>query len=104
MCSLPLLAGCWQVRPVTAEDFGGRAGHFDFAAGGPFQLEVAARQMGENLAIGETGEHSGYRSRTRTGAAGLRLSRSALPNSQNSLGSGDDFYEFCVDPVGKGRM
>src|SRR5580704_3144204 len=104
MCSLPLLGGRWQARPVTAEDFGSRAGHFDFAGGGPFQLQVATEQMRDDFAIGEPREHSGHCGGARARAAGLRLSRAPLPNAQNGLRSGDDFYEFRVDPVGKGRM
>ena len=60
--------------PFAGEDFRRRPGHVDaVVALAPFQLQIAARQMGKNFPLRLSGQHASNANSARAGAASQRF-------------------------------
>src|SRR5262245_55215153 len=101
----PVRAGAILAGPFPRDNLGRRAGHEDRGPlGGPFQLEVAAREVGDQAAARPTRQGPGDADGAGPGAAGQGDPRAALPGAHPYLGRPQDLGEVDVDPPGERRM
>ena len=71
---------------------------------GPLQLEVAARQVGQDRPAGSAGQHAGDADRAGAGAAGQGDPRAALPGPHPHLAGAEHLDDVDVHPPGEGRV
>src|SRR5262249_32709489 len=92
-------------RPVAAEHLNRWPCHINvIVAFGPVQMQVAARQVGSDLAAGTSSEYTSDGDGTGAGSAGQRLAGAALPNAHGHIIGPIHADEFDVGSSRKRRV